>query len=106
VVAVVEPVKFRMTVEDFANIHLVRLYGELDMACAHQVESQLTTIAGSTVVVDLGDLWFMDVRGLAALEDAFRQIVGTGHQMVVRRAHGQVRRLIDIAGATDMLEKE
>jgi anti-sigma B factor antagonist len=80
-------------------VHIVTLRGELDMASAPDLADALVEIAGSTVVVDLADLAFMDSTGISALVVARNRIVDEGQgQLVVTRPGGIVRKALDIVG--------
>ena len=56
-------------------------------------------MTGSTVVVDLADLTFMDSSGLAALVLARSRVVAGGRgELVLTRPTGIVRRVLEIVG--------
>jgi anti-anti-sigma factor len=76
--------------------HLVRLVGELDLVDADHVRNLLVAEAGSTVVLDLTDLRFVDAAGVAGIVAAGREIRSAGHSLVVRGARGIVRRVFEI----------
>jgi anti-anti-sigma factor len=58
---------FSRGVTDFGDLHLVALRGELDLASADGLVNWLLDISGSTVVIDLADLTFMDSSGIAVM---------------------------------------
>ena len=70
--------EFSITVRDLPDIHLVALYGELDGATADGLVGSLVEVAGSTVVVDLSGLTFMDSSGIGALVVARNRILAKG----------------------------
>lgn len=76
--------------------HLVRLVGELDLSDADRVRDVLVDQAGSTVVLDLTDLRFVDAAGVAGIVSAYRLIGAAGHELRVRGARGIVRRVFEI----------
>lgn len=76
--------------------HQVRLVGELDLVDADHVRNLLVAEAGSTVVLDLTDLRFVDAAGVAGIVAASREISSAGHNLVVRGARGIVRRVFEI----------
>ena len=84
---------------DDATALVVRLAGELDVASAPYLWEAFATLpVGSDVVVDLGDLAFMDVAGLRPLLDLAdrRSVRLVAPRPVVRRllvALGADRRL-------------
>ena len=59
--------EFTITAHDLSDIHVVALRGELDVVFADGLADALVEVAGSTVVVDLSGLTFIDCSGVAAL---------------------------------------
>lgn len=98
------PEPFGIDVETVGDTHVARLTGELDVAYAPTVEATLTRVAGSTVVVDLSDLRFIDAGGISALVSARKQISKDGHGFRVRGARGIVRRVFEIVDLGHLLE--
>jgi anti-sigma B factor antagonist len=90
---------FSITTRDLPGIHIVSLHGELDMASADGLAEALVEVAGSTVVVDLADLKFMDSSGIGALVVARRRVLSEGMgQLVVTRPTEIVRKAMEIVG--------
>ena len=59
----------------------------------------LVEVAGSTVVVDLSDLTFMDSTGIGAVVVARNRVLSKGRgQLVVTRPTAIVRRALEIVG--------
>ena len=56
------------------------LHGELDIVSAYDLALALVEVAGSTVVVDLSDLTFMDSTGISALVMARKRILDDGRR--------------------------
>jgi anti-anti-sigma factor len=94
---------FAFEVTDAGDVHVVSLRGQLDLASAGAVRDALVQIAGSTVVVDLSDLRFLDSSGIAALLSARSQIMQGGHGFQLRGAHGIVRRVLEVTGLAFLL---
>ena len=91
--------EFSITARDLPGLHIVALHGELDMASADGLADALVEVAGSTVVVDLSRLAFMDSSGISALVVARNRILADGQgQLVVTRPGGIVRRALEILG--------
>lgn len=76
------------------------------MATAEQVRDAVLAAGGSTVVVDLTGLSFLDARGLAALLAARKAAQHGGRAVRLRGAHGIVRRVFDVVGCADLLDDE
>lgn len=94
---------FSFEIVDVDDVHVVSLHGQLDLANADRVRDALVGIAGSTVVVDLTDLKFLDSSGIAALVSARSQIMDAGHGFELRGARGIVRRVLEVTGLTFLL---
>jgi stage II sporulation protein AA (anti-sigma F factor antagonist) len=75
--------------------------GEIDVASAPILAAQLcaATDGGAVVVVDLGDVTFMDSSGLNALVMAHH--AAPGH-VRLGAVHPNVRRVLEIAGVIDI----
>ena len=79
----------------------VRVEGEVDHAVADQLRAALVeTPAENGVLVDLSECDFVDGTGLGILVCARLQLMARGQRMLLRGAHGQVRRLLGTAGMT------
>jgi len=76
-----------------------RLRGELDMASAVTFEKELLPVAQGSgkLVLDLGDLTFIDSSGLRALVQLSEQMNGSAPLVLSNVPHG-VQRLLDIVG--------
>jgi anti-anti-sigma factor len=92
---------FSFSVVDVGDVHIVSLRGELDMATAVGLEDWLVEVSGSTVVVDLDQLTFMDSSGIAALIGARNRMIEKGDALVLTRPKENVRRVFGITGLTD-----
>lgn len=85
------------------EVHLVALRGELDMATAEGLADWLTCIVGSTVVVDLTELTFMDSSGISALVMARNRMADEGNGLILTRPQPIVRRALEVTGLTSWL---
>jgi anti-anti-sigma factor len=91
--------EFTITAHDLSDIHVVALRGELDVVFADGLADALVEVAGSTVVVDLSGLTFIDCSGVAALVLARNRILANGlGQLVVTRPGAIVRKVLEIVG--------
>jgi anti-anti-sigma factor len=77
---------------------LLYLRGELDLGTVALLRAALAAAGGRPVVVELGELTFMDSTGLAALLEQSRS---DGVQ--VRGAQGRVRVLLERTGVLGVL---
>ena len=84
----------------------VRVEGELDLASAPELRTALgrEVCAGSSVVLDLAGVAFMDCAGLGAIVSAAEEARRDGGDLRLASAvPGHVRRLIELVGARDGL---
>jgi anti-anti-sigma factor len=94
---------FAFNAVEMDGVQVVSLYGQLDLANAQRVREVLVTAAGSTLVVDLSGLHFMDSSGIAALLGARNEITGAGREFELRGAQGIVRRVLEVTGLSHLL---
>ena len=91
--------EFSLTSRNLPGLHIVALHGELDLASADGLAEALVEIAGSTLVVDLADLSFMDSSGIGALVVARKRIRAKGlGELVVTRPTAIVQKVLEIVG--------
>jgi HptB-dependent secretion and biofilm anti anti-sigma factor len=77
----------------------VRVEGEVDHAVGDQLRAALAEPpAENGILVDLTECDFVDGTGLGILVCARLQLRDRGQKMLLRGAHGQVRRLLSTAG--------
>ena len=84
----------------------VSLQGELDLASARQMEERFAAIDEqnpSRVVVDLGQLAFMDSSGLRVLLLADARARERGYELVLLPGRESVQRVFEMTGALDLL---
>jgi anti-sigma B factor antagonist len=91
--------EFSITVRHLPDLHVVLLHGELDVASADGLANSLFELAGSTLVVDLSDLTFMDSSGIGALVRARNRIRADGlGDLELTRPGAIVRKALEIVG--------
>jgi anti-sigma B factor antagonist len=91
--------EFSITVRNLPDLHIVALHGELDVASAGGLENSLVELAGSTLVVDLSGLTFMDSSGIGALVRARNRIRAKGlGELVLTRPGEIVHKALEIVG--------
>lgn len=64
-------------------VDVVELEGELDLASADDVRDALSGTSAATVVVDLGQVVFLDSAGLRALDGGNRELEAAGRRLVL-----------------------
>jgi anti-sigma B factor antagonist len=86
---------FTRKVTTLGDVHVVRLQGELDLDTAEGLPEWLIEISGSTVVLDLSGLSFMDSSGISAIVQARIEL---GDNLVLSRPQPNVQRVLEITG--------
>jgi anti-sigma B factor antagonist len=95
---------FSLTSRNLPGLHIVALHGELDLASADGLAAALVEIAGSTLVVDLADLSFMDSSGIGALVVARKRIRARGlGELMVTRPTPIVQKALEIVGLAEWI---
>lgn len=92
-----------LTVTQLGETHLISLRGELDLAGAEYVRARIEEIAGSTVVLNLGGLSFIDAAGVRALVTAKQRVEARGHSVSIINPTHPVRRVFDLTDTSDYL---
>jgi anti-sigma B factor antagonist len=85
---------------------VVALHGELDLLGAPQLQAEVEhqEIEGTgTIVLDLGDLRFIDSAGLRVILAAHERSQQRGQAFALSRGSAQVQRLLSIAGLDEHL---
>ena len=81
-------------VSTIAGKHVVNVCGELDVRTRHFVEQACVAGDDVAVVVEMGDLTFMDCCGYAGLVAARRALQEHGGSLTLRNEVGQPARLL------------
>jgi anti-sigma B factor antagonist/stage II sporulation protein AA (anti-sigma F factor antagonist) len=104
-----DTVPLTVTVVPLGNVTVVRLSGELDLA----TEDVLTAVAdrvlatpARTVRLDLTELTFCDVRGLAAILRLRARVVADERRLVLAGVSPALRRLLQVTGVGRHLDIE
>lgn len=96
---------FRAYVEDGHGGQVVTLEGELDLAGVEHLQSVLAGVDAPAIRLDLTRLQFIDAAGLNALLAAKRSVESRGGRVTIAGATGIVRRVFDLCGVGDVLDK-
>jgi anti-anti-sigma factor len=100
------PAHARLIIErgDEGSRTVLVLRGELDLASAAQLGRELTdtaTVSRSELLLDLGELEFIDCAGLRVLHQARARANATGQSLILRSVPARARRLLVILGEAD-----
>ena len=90
-----------LTVENVAGGMIV-VHGDIDVAGGPILEAALLrSETEGPVVIDLGDVSFIDSSGLRSLLAASRRARARGTTVSLRQVGAEVRRLLEITGTTN-----
>ena len=87
-------------VSTIAGRHVVNVSGELDVRTRHSVEQACVAGDAVAVVVEMGDLTFMDCCGYAGLVAARRVLQDHGGSLTLSHEVGQPARLLAMLAST------
>ena len=95
---------------DALSVHLgddgsIVVAGEIDMAGGPMLDAAIVQReSDQPLVIDLGQVSFIDSSGLRSLLEASRRARGRGTVVQLRRIGPEVARLLEITGTTDQFE--
>lgn len=92
-----------ITARSTRGVQVIAIQGELDLATAKALSTQLAETSGLLVVVDLVDLSFMDSSGISCLVMAKTQMGRDGRTLILTRPQPRVERTLEIVGLADWL---
>ena len=98
---------FRVEVHTEGRATVIAVGGELDLASAPALESELQAAAQSDaelLVLDLRELEFMDSTGLSVIVKAHQRLSEEGRALSLVRGPQQVQRLLDLTGVAERLQ--
>jgi anti-anti-sigma factor len=97
----VRPHPFDVSVDDLGRVSVVRVQGEVDAATAPRMGETVNRLLArrKRVVLDLRDVDFMDLHGLAVLIRATRRARSEGGSFSISRPAPCVRRLVELVHA-------
>ena len=99
---------FSVTVDDVNDTIRIAPLGELDMAAVPRFEEVVKACEqepASTIVLDLGDVTFMDSTGLRALLRARKRSLGNGHRQLFVDVSAPVRKVFGTTGTGSVLDE-
>ena len=81
---------------------VIVVHGDIDVAGGPILEAAILDREGNgPVVIDLGDVFFIDSSGLRSLLGASRRARTGGTTVVLRNVGSEVMRLLEITGTTE-----
>lgn len=104
-----DPQEFAVEVAMTDGATVVRVRGEVDLYTAPKLREHLDeAVQGQspTVVVDLGQLDFIDSTGLGVLVGALKQARTAGGDVTLRNPSRSTHKILEIAGLTELFVVE
>jgi anti-anti-sigma factor len=98
--------EFRVETQTTGRLTTLTVTGELDLVSSPALERELEKAyasGGSTILLDLRGLAFMDSTGLHLLVKAQQRAEDAGRRLVLTRGSEQVQRLLGLTGVADLL---
>lgn len=87
---------------------VVYLTGELDHHSASMIRREmdrlLEDVRVRTLVIDMGDMAFMDSSGIGVILGRYRTMASRGGRVCVRGMNRQVRRVFNLSGMGQIME--
>jgi anti-sigma B factor antagonist len=86
----------------------LRLSGELDLASAGVLDTAIAELCADgvgTIVLEMGDLQFMDSTGLRSLLVGQELCAVNGHELLIGTLSPQVQRLFEVSGVGEQLTR-
>jgi anti-sigma B factor antagonist len=94
-----------VTISAETGVRRVKLGGELDVIAASRLWTMLSALEGpGPVVVDLGDLSFIDSMGLSTLIRAKKRADGLGLDFRITNPSERVREIFQVVGLNQVLD--
>jgi anti-sigma B factor antagonist len=93
--------------EDLGNAFLVRVSGEVDMSNSPIVRETLIGLIGEKVpaiVVDLGEVSYMDSSGIATLVEGLQETMAYGGKFRIAALTPKVMQVFELARLTDVFD--
>ena len=103
------PEDFGITVELAGDRALLRVHGEVDVVTAPELGAVLEAVAAgprSSAVLDLGDVTFMDARGLGVVARSVSDLRPSGRRLTLRSVDAFRARLLAIAELDQLVDLE
>jgi anti-sigma B factor antagonist len=92
-----ESMTFTLTAQPTVHSATIRIAGEVDLACAHQLRAALRSLNGDAVL-DCSELSFIDSTGMSVLLGAHRRFEAEGHRLRLVGVSQAVHRTLRVAG--------
>jgi anti-sigma B factor antagonist len=101
------PARFGVRLDLVDNVAVIQVQGEVDTCTAPALASISAALCEqhTRVVFDFAGLRFIDAAGLRVINDAAVRVASRGGRLSVRWATPFVRRLMELTGLSDLLDR-
>ncbi|NPV26257.1 MAG: anti-sigma F factor antagonist [Firmicutes bacterium] len=97
----------RLEMNQTRDTLIVRAHGEMDLAVADQLRTEIDRRLDETpvrnLIIELANVSFMDSSGLGVLLGRYKRISRGGGKMALIRPQPQVRRVLELSGITRII---
>jgi anti-sigma B factor antagonist len=100
---------FETRVEGHDGVAVMALSGELDMAAAPILRENLARLedrGAATIMLDLGEVTFIDSTGVHEFVEARSRAQDNGHRLRLSGASPAARRLFELTGTRFLLDEQ
>jgi anti-sigma B factor antagonist len=101
------PQPFSVRTERDADVYLLTVIGELDLATREALHDELARAEASDaarILLDLSGVTFIDSAGICTILAASRRSAVNGRRLRLLPVSGQVRRVFELTGVLNRLE--
>ena len=96
-----------MQVREFEEdgVSIIALAGEIDLACSPELREILSLHAGAkreALLLDFGEVTYVDSSGLATLVEYVRKVQGFGGRLALAVVNARVRTIFDLVRLTEI----
>ncbi|HEV2358962.1 MAG TPA: STAS domain-containing protein [bacterium] len=90
---------------DFGGVACVALTGELDLATVSTLSGQMNAVAETEdhLILDLGELRYIDSTGIKAMLDAHRAFARRGRRLALAAVSAMVLKILRVVGVDKMI---
>jgi anti-sigma B factor antagonist len=99
--------RFSVQRQRYADVYLLKVAGELDLASYEALSGELARAEASDakrILLDLSSATFIDSTGVRALVEVATRTNGEDQRLRLFPVQGQVRRVLELAGILERLD--
>ena len=97
-------------IEQVGGSLVVKLGGEIDQHCAEEIRSDIDRELDLknllSLIIDLGDVEFMDSSGLGLIMGRYKKMAARGGRIMLARPRPNVDRLLEMSGIKKLIDRK